>query len=206
MESKWEKNDRLKAAIKKANSSFTRLSASRKRVRIAKDVLKQIDSRRFVPWFGIYLHLPAKSEAAFNRFYEEYRYRIPRTSPKTSAAGRVGVRETVADTTCKVCGIGSLFVAMVDRVNACTIQDMGGEPNNGDFMVEYLSQFFSEEQLVLIETAFEGRMVSSRDTDLSSYNTKVKAAIRFTRRLKSPAGRLKKIMNNIVLNNGTFVP
>jgi len=178
----------LAAAIKRdrdrRNKAFRRLSDGEKRVTIAGDVLDQLDAKRFVPTFGTYLEVPFSVET---KFYD----------------GNLKVDEVLSGVTCEVCGIGSLFVAAVDRANACTVDDMQS-PSDDEFMREYLGEWFSREQLEMIEAAFEGRQIWI--LGFSSIKDSFKKCVRFTSRVKSPEGRLRKIMRNIVENKGVFVP
>lgn len=173
------------------NRQFARLSNARKRVVIAQDVLDQLDLRRLVPTFGKYLEVPDEVAQKFSSWDDDDE--------------SIQVHEALDGVSCKVCGIGSLFVAAVDRANECTVADMD-QPQNDYFMREYLGDFFDLEQLVLVEAAFEGRLINSMETDLTEYSPEVLAAIRFASKVRSASGRLKKIMQNIVDNGGTFVP
>jgi hypothetical protein len=175
------------------NAEFAALSGPMKRVTIARDVLLQLEAKRLVPSFGNYLRI---DEDDF-----------------IDALDDDGVREVLAENQCHACGIGSLFVAAVDRVNECTVGDMEGELNNSTFMVKYLSEWFERDQLIMIESAFEGHFISAHSNSNDSFEDvppdfqkSVKRAISFTRRLNTAAGRLRKIMTNIVENRGTFIP
>ena len=104
---------------------------------------------------------------------------------------------------CQVCGIGSLFVAAIDRVNQCTPSDMRRDLNNSHFMRKYLKEWFDGDQLRMIEAAFEGA-----DININGWHPSepVRRAIKFTDLIKTPEGRLKKIMRNIIANHGEFLP
>lgn len=177
----------------KRNRAFAKLSGSRKRITVAQDVLDQLRLRRFVATTGTYLQ-PTTVEAKrqFNSFDDD--------------SDKRPVHEVLEDVKCQVCGIGSLFVAAVDRANACTIKDMDHSYENSGFMREYLGEFFSDEQLVLIETAFETELINSLNTGLSRSSPEVYAAIRFGEKYSNAEKRLKSIMENIIANKGTFSP
>ena len=55
-----------------------------------------------------------------------------------------------------------------------------------------------------LTAAFEGRQIWS--LGFSSIKDSFKKCVRFTSRVKSPEGRLRKIMRNIVENKGVFAP
>lgn len=185
-----ERNNR---ETERRNQAFAKLSDARKRVVVAQDVLDQLRLRRFVAPTGIYLQ-PATEEAKdqFDSYDEE--------------SSKKPVHELLEGVKCQVCGIGSLFVAAVDRANACTIEDMDHSYENSNFMREYLGEFFSDEQLVLIETAFETELIHSGGTGLNRFSPKVEAAIAFGEKSTSAEKRLKRIMENIISNKGTFKP
>lgn len=189
----------LEAAIKrnnaqteKRNQAFARLSDARKRVVVAQDVLDQLRARRFVAATGTYLGLPDEVGEKFTHF--------------DGPTPQVGVHEVLSGVKCQVCGIGSLFVAAVDRANECTVKDMDHSYDNPDFMRGYLGEFFSEEQLVLIETAFEMDVVNALNTGLHRDHLEIEAAIAFGEKSQDAKQRLKRIMQNIIMNKGTFRP
>jgi hypothetical protein len=77
----------------------------------------------------------------------------------TSISPSMEVRDIIAGKACEVCGVGALFVAKLDRVDALTIGDMELSLNNDSAMRRYLETEFSAEQLALIEIAFEGQWI-----------------------------------------------
>ncbi len=182
---------RQETETRKRNRAFQRLSGVQKRVTVAQDVLEQLALRRLLPTFGTYLKVSDDVDLKFRSGDEEHE--------------ELQVHEVLAGNSCHVCGIGSLFVAAVDRADSCKVGDMSSTDDAG-FMRSYLEDFFSMEQLVLIEAAFEGRLISVDGTDFDDDSPEVLAAIAFTKKLTSPAGRLKKIMGNIIEHNGTFRP
>lgn len=99
---------------------------------------------------------------------------------------------------CEACAIGSMFM--------CGLFDRGTEDvdhTSSRFMVEKLSQAagFSEEQLRMMEAAFEGDQI----TGLLDYEVVNKCAV-FGRGTRSDKERLIAIMQNVVDNEGTFIP
>jgi hypothetical protein len=184
---------RTNKATEKRNRAFAKLSGSRKRITVARDVLEQLRLRRFVATTGTYLQpTTVEAQRQFNSFDDD--------------SDKRPVHEVLEDVKCQVCGIGSLFVAAVDRANACTIKDMNHSYENSGFMREYLGGFFSDEQLVLIETAFEKFLVDSLGTGLDEWSPEIHAAIAFGAKYSNAEKRLKSIMENIIEHKGTFVP
>lgn len=178
--------EREKKAISKKNKEFRRLPDYKQRMTIAKDVLDQLKIKRFIPKFGTY----------FNT-------NDPQVNENFANNDSCQVNEVLAGVKCEVCGIGSLFVAMVDRANDCSVSELP-EINSGDFMRDYLEQWFRGRQLDLIEVAFEGRIIDARELDYD--DSDVIDAIKFTKNIDSPDDRIKKIMKNIIENEGTFIP
>lgn len=178
--------EREKKLSKKRNAEFRAMPDDRKRVVIAQDVLAQIEMKRLVPTYGTYLTVPSECERKFG----EYEF------------DELQLNDALSGTSCQVCGIGSIFVAAIDRANGCTVGEMTSASDD-EFMREYLSNWFSAEQLDLIETAFEGRVVSE---NVNHHDKKVMRALRFTQDVVRPATRLRKIMDNILKNQGEFVP
>lgn len=180
---------REQGLIKKRNAEFKALPDRKKRIVIAQDVLNQLATKRIVPTFGTYLEVSYEHRDRFDLYSDKY-------------DKNTKVNEALSNATCEACGIGSLFVAAVDRANACVVGDMQDE-NDDNFMREYLNEWFDQRQLTLIEAAFEGRIIDNNEMDYD--DEEVKRAIRFTKDVKTPTGRLKKIMGNIV-KTGSFVP
>lgn len=108
---------------------------------------------------------------------------------------------------CKVCALGGLFLSYIGLYNSVDKFDMVSSYD--DSMIETerynitdkLSKYFSDKQLNMIECAFEGGDV---DCNLSYKEEEVCAA--FTSKCKTPAGRLRKILTNILENDGLFKP
>lgn len=185
--------DRSNKAMEKRNAAFARLSDARKRVTVAQDVIDQLRIRRFKAEPGNYLRLESDAEDKFHRFDDD--------------GESLGVHEVLDGVKCHVCGIGSLFVAAVDRINQCTVGDMQHSYDNPQFMRDYLGEFFPEDQLVLIETAFEMDLVNPLGTGWIWESHPIQDAIKFGKKTSTNANkRLKHIMQNIVQHNGTFVP
>ncbi len=109
----------------------------------------------------------------------------------------------IPHTSCRVCGIGALFVSLVTRVNKATL----GESQGDDAMRAKLAPYFSKEQRVLIESAFERRecIGSEAIKETTSLGNKVEAAIIFGEKFDNDDDRLKAICKNII-RNGKFDP
>jgi hypothetical protein len=198
------------ATIAKRNAAFEKLSPEKKRVQIAKDVLKALDTKAFLPRNGAFV---IGADGALGAIPL-----IERDTPQD-----LQVCEAAAFDQCRVCALGGLFVTAVQRADKLTVRELRklegyersynlADPLVGlsdDSVVPYLERFFDKGQLFLIEAAFEGGRgwASAYDVDVFDLKEddyfKAKA---FCGDLKTPAGRMRRIMNNIIANNGTFVP
>ncbi len=175
---------RAAAEVKKENAKFRKLPKRQQVVLIAEDVLRQLAVKRLVPEFGTYLSVDRDVEDAIDGGPER------------------DLREILHEEKCHVCGIGSLFVAALDRANGCTADDISSTDNDS-FMREYLERWFDESQLNMIEVAFEGRIIKSSYDDADDDTDR---ALAFAKKTKTPMARLKAIMTNVVKNDGRFIP
>lgn len=156
-----------------------KMSKAEVRVRIAKDVIAQVKVGRFIASTGRYLGLPGGA--------------LPDDGYGELSSEVVDVQTVVKDRECRVCALGSLFVAAVDRYNECQLpaDDLG----NRSPLAEYLARVFTPTQLNKIEAAFEGRSFS-HDDDYYGEG--------FCHAYPDPSKRLVAIMRNIIRNGGTF--
>jgi hypothetical protein len=179
-------------------------SKKQMRIAIAKDVLKQIKARKIKATPGEYLTI-------------------------NNVNGTVGTATELLTKakTCNVCALGSLFMAdtllrdkVDDRLHVshnawCDTTELRGPGCYS--MREELGDFFSEEQLHLIENAFEKETIEAPDyASMSSVEFNLNAsnrffdrnerAIKFGKKHRSPTKRLVSIMNNVIRHEGTFKP
>jgi len=115
--------------IRERNRRFAALSPERKRVRIARDVLKQLEDGRHRVALGVYMLLDEET-------------------------GSTDLQRELEGTSCTVCALGACFVAAVTRQGgSCAFGStaIGSREIRGA-----LKGFFDADQLDLIEAAFEG--------------------------------------------------
>lgn len=112
----------------------------------------------------------------------------------------------ILKTKCNVCALGACLLSTVSLYGKIqwSYGFAGVTVGGGDVekWFERLDQVFSREQQRLIESAFELRDVAIVTDD----PTKFEAAVVFGQRYKTAKGRLRAIMNNIIKNDGLFVP
>jgi hypothetical protein len=183
-------------AVDDKNAKFAALGAAKKRVAIARDVLKWIGTGKLVPTAGTYL-----SSRVYNP--EQGYYADERRDETRVDGGK-----------CSACALGALFACKVEQVGG--IHDFWQVRTHAK-LHDGLSDYFSAEQLWAIESAFEQSFFFP-DTYSSPWRTgyvgdeKQEYAykcVQFCENLPdryNDAVRMRAIMKNIIRNKGTFVP
>lgn len=180
--------------ISDRNYRFNKMTSEQKRVTIAKDVIALLNAEKLVASCGTYLEF---SDAKLKDKYWGDGYEDPK-----DGTADVKIHSLIESSpSCEVCGIGACFVAAVRRADKCTVGDMSN-PNDDSFMRDYLKQWFSRDQIQLVEAAFETDSVFcyTQDEDL------VERAVAFGFKFTNDSDRLKAIMENIIENEGIFTP
>lgn len=184
--------------IKELKVKFNRLTNSKKRVAIAKDVIDQLDAKKYFAITGRYFSIE-------NENYDVLTYDSP-LQPLIKK-----VKE------CQVCAMGAIFASKVNLYNECTLNDIGMYRSNKSLdvvninhlkLIKNVEEIFSERQLRMIEIAFEGRdfdrnhTVSNKDIlkSLSFYKEQV------IKHNFNPYLIMRAIMSNIITNKGEFRP
>lgn len=202
---------KLNAQIKADNEAFERLSPAKKRVAIARDVLAQIGSRLRVEQ-GTYVETEilgeAKREGKLNTELQKLFKKVDK---------------------CTVCAKGALFMCQIDRSNKLKLSEVKFSDYNsleGVSVTNYLERMFDARQLTLIESAFEIRDMSNDEEEFNALKTywseifetsdDIQTAIEFGQLFRNDAddedsevdadSLLRAIMENIVVNKGTFRP
>lgn len=189
---------RARKRIRDRNRRFRKLSPAAKRVRIAKDVIEQLESGRIAALKGQYFspHDPEKW---------------------WQLQGETQLHVAIADQLqCSVCALGAAFVCAVNRANDIKVSQVSGMLSSITMtkrrIQDYLGSWFSLEQLGLIEVAFErGASFAHPGTDdelvrrAYGFNGDIWAdsAVSFEERTRMA---MVRIMRNIISNRGEFVP
>ncbi len=172
------------------NKKFAKASKARKRVMIAKDVLAQLEAKRFVAKPGTFAALSVGKRDGVNAESE--------------------VCNITAGQKCNVCGIGALFVSAVEFADKLKIGELEYKATvarsttnfEEDDVFCYLRRFFDQEQICAIESAFEmGGGVTYDYHGTQFFKTVNSEDYEF-----SPNERMRLIMENIVVHKGTFNP
>lgn len=151
----------------------------KKAVAIAKDVLKWLKAGRMKAESMIYCHTP----------------RIP------TGSVRAGLSVVTKDKPCKVCALGALFIAAVDKFNKLDIPSPCDCFNDG-MIREHLNFAFTERQLHEVEWAFERWQTDEIAPGMKDLNK----AGQFVKDETNDTIRLEKICQNIIDNKGVFIP
>ena len=160
------------------------------RVRIAKDVLAQLNAGTILAKRGDYV---TWSDADFTKVLR-----------KSEANEKIVLPDVVS-----ACAIGSVFTAALDRYDAMRIKDLASpgyaEIEDHD-MLMYLQPWFEEDELRLMECIFEDNYPSYRMDHEIVEAFKEKAIKQSRSKTQSTAEKiLRAMMRNIVKNNGEFV-
>lgn len=187
-------------AIRKRNAAFEKLPPEKKRVTIAKDVIKALNAKRITPKQNYYLQVGYADDGD-----------VTNESDAQTALLEGKLK-------CDVCALGSVFVCAVERMNKLKVGDLYNDKYK---MMDYLSGVFDSEQLDLIECAFE-RTRNHACTELD--DDEARRAIELGRKFETRTGNcgcgdpkctvkrpdseacMRAIMENIIANGGTFIP
>lgn len=154
------------------------------RVAIAKDVIASLN--KIIPTNGIYFGID---------------YRFDRTQLTKKKNSKVLAEKLKKN--CEVCALGACFISAVKLTNEWDFSGLrfsGGYPKLT--LEAKLLDYFTQEQLELIECAFE--RCSSFGHNLE-YEKAANAAS-FKENIEDPTERLEAIMKNIISNKGSFRP
>lgn len=219
---------KIVARIKKTTDEFRKASAAEKRVMIAKDVLAQIKSRRYIPEHAVWVRPTFSPNSELMCDVDGDIIYNSDTQSDISVQELWTSKELQ---TCSVCALGGMFMSCVGLNNNTTIENLNEETEclsdiivNEGHISNGLNKFFTRSQLALIEIYFEGgnggfyipefldgyygpvssatRKLFSRLDDDENYVHLTK----FDEKYQTPSDRMKAIMTNIVENNGTFKP
>jgi hypothetical protein len=169
------------------NKTFDRLGPASKRVAIAQDVLLQLATKKLRARTG--------------------EWGCPTTVRGLDILeGSTGELQSVLPKieSCNACALGGMLLAGVRLRNKFDCQTWHGL--GFDDIAEYLSDIFEHDQLVLIEAAFETRSNPAEIAEAQEDIDEEALAAWIAKAPKNASDRMKKIMKNIIANNGTFCP
>ncbi len=119
------------------------------------------------------------------------------------------VRDVIKDKKCSVCALGAMFISAIDIHDSLKVRD-SLYFSSGCFgrtaVYNYLQRFFSEEELTLIEIAFEGSLLFGHSGRHLPSQIEMDKALEFNSHISNKKERMIMIMLNIIANNGKFIP
>lgn len=174
--------------IKNSNKAFRAAKKAQKRVMIAEDVILRIKNKNINPIVGQILifndkDLDTYSNASFKNTLNNNNL-----------------------TSCKVCAKGALFCSIIGRTNKITINEADDYESTYSLSGkkgETLKKYFSEDQIDMIETAYEGVSYMDIVKDKEVIN-KCQAFYKLNK--SNHTTRMIAICENIIQNQGTFKP
>lgn len=186
---------KLKKRAADQERRFKKMTPAQKRVTIAKDVILALNSKLIRAAQGTYVELPSpilrKREEIVNKQNKDGFY----------SDDERDLREVLLEQrnpSCSACALGAIFVSSVYRQDKATVEeavDIGAYD-----IKEYMDGIFSEDQLTLIEHAFEKWELPR--SFASGHN--IYDASNWGDKFTTPHDRMVAIMENIIKNKGTF--
>lgn len=170
---------------------FKRMTPAQKRVAIAADVLSRLEVAMLIPHSG-------------DLFGGDLFRRV------NSDDGDDSGQALINSIQCEACAKGALVCSWVGNFNKATVGDL--ECYDFDLEIESypeeLLKLFGRDQLDLIEAHFEGTVFEYSSDATATRVLEIDAADRVGDYCFESAyeGKLKKIMKNIIKNEGTFIP
>lgn len=167
------------------------MTAAERRVALAKDVIAQIEAKKFLAKSNIFV-------------------RITKELPSFSE-----LREQLPKVKCQVCAKGALFLAHVKLFNKCKVGSSGRLHIQDSEVKSRLGKIFSKLQMDMIEVAFEKRGFSHTSESLIKerryaqrplLTEKGTVCVEFGKKFRSVETRLVAIMENVIENKGIFKP
>lgn len=187
------------------SAKFNSLPDDKKRVAVAKDVIKYLTQNKLRAGTGVYVSPTCDLRATI------------RNEANIQDTDEIELQPFLIDSLknespeiiCEVCAKGALFLAEVfyrddykfnvSWLNGCQIFEQGTSSK----VIKNKLDFFDPDQLDLIELFFEGGNIDKNE-NIESYKTKATDFVHKT--YWDDCNRLLLIMQNIVKNKGTFVP
>jgi hypothetical protein len=181
----------METKTKNLNAEFKKATKAQKRVMIAQDVLAQLKAKRYVAESGCWVK--PNIDSAWEQKLSHH-----------DSVQELFIEQKIES--CNVCALGGLFMSCTNFNNNTLLEDLDDASEGLGNLIEEeqlsnkLNEIFSTNQLKLIESYFEANGGFFRDYD---EDDRIEV---FYNKNSSDKKRLQLIMENIVENNGTFVP
>ena len=172
-------------------------SATKKKlaVQIAKDVLANIKAKKIIGSTGSYIGEKLVNAINYAADNSTNLVELKSVLNKTMTKGAG----------CEVCALGSMFVSLIDKKNSCKISDAYDLARDSEIFDNRLLTAFSNDELNIIETAFEGSGFDQCCFDSQENEQIARIAGMWGDEIENDTERLKAIMENIVKNKGEFI-
>lgn len=174
--------------IEESNAAFKKANKKRKIVLLAKDVIERINLKQLKATTGV----------------------VCRLENKRGVKSEDGIKEILPKVkNCECCAKGALFLGYIGRVNEMKVGEIEDETSHNSAEMQKLLKIFDEDQLALIETAFEGSQVISRNSKKEWIDIDediLDKAQEYFYDYPSPNKRLIAICENLIKNKGEFIP
>jgi hypothetical protein len=180
--------EKLSAQLEKNNKAFEKLGRRDQRIAIAKDVISLLKAEKIQP-ASTYLNIQSEH---IQDCYDNNGHPLDKLDEIQAGV----ILEQLPS--CKVCGIGSLFVAAIRKHDKMTFNDLLADYeacDTRDMQTDYLKRWFDSDELDSVEEYFE----QENDEYITPENSPIKAEY-------DKSKRLVMIMENIISNKGHFKP
>jgi hypothetical protein len=154
----------------------------KQRIAVARDVIKQVETERFLARNEGYLHIGGEDIM------------------RPSGISTQGFCKKLKN--CTVCAKGALFVSSIAKYNNYEVKKT---VSSSKFIRSKTREDWGRYQADLIECAYEQSTAFIKSCNLSQED-EVSRAVSFGKKYDKAPSRLIAIMNNIIRNNGTFKP
>lgn len=178
--------------MKLSTKQFNALPKAEKIILIAKDVIKQLNTKKLIANAGSYVNIYNQGLKKDDDIQKNYSK----------------VKE------CRVCALGACMMSATKFGNILKVKDVGigTEELDNDNTRKLFNSIFSPKQLLLIETAFESHNLGTRyatdilDDTLELTDSEIDKCNAFYDSYCYDKDRLIAIMENIIRNEGIFRP
>ncbi len=180
------KKKATKTVVRK--KTFKQMAPWEQRIAIARDVIAQINAKKFIATNSVYAKIASKTcsiDSQINKSLKE---------------GKL---------TCQVCALGSLMMSHVNKTNHLTLRQLRDTEDEYELSKDRLKGIFSVDQLNLIELAFEGWIVNNENQKLRTdwgYTALGRIGEEFFDKYERSDERLIAICRNIIRFRGRFSP
>lgn len=204
MEKVSDFTNKVACFLKREKDEFKKMSKAEKRVAVAEDVIAQIKAEVYTPESGTYVRFEHTSKAVEKGYY----------SLGDLYAKPADLMMDEGMLNCNVCAKGAMFLSHIRKdSDECTVSQ-AADGGDEQIIENRLTDLFSEEQLDLIEAAFETEAHHytddhGTDDDFNEDGDPKRGTIgakaeRFGDKYSTDQRRLMAIMRNIIRNKGTF--